>query len=206
MQELKRLKFTNTEGEVNMKTFKYEVCGLTRELPYVAIKEDLAYASFVVIGDTELIQAAAKELAKQLADIDYIMTAEAKGIALAYEISRLLNHKSFIVARKSVKSYMKNVVSEKVNSITTTSEQTLYLDEAEVAKIAGKKVCLIDDVISTGESLAALERLAEKAKANVVKKAAILAEGGAANREDILFLKKLPLFEVTKDGNYIELA
>ena len=189
-----------------MKTFKYEVCGLTRELPYVAIKEDLAYASFVVIGDTELIQATAKELAKQLADIDYIMTAEAKGIALAYEISRLLNHKSFIVARKSVKSYMKNVVSEKVNSITTTSEQTLYLDEADAAKIAGKKVCLIDDVISTGESLAALERLAEKANANVVKKAAILAEGDAANREDILFLKKLPLFEVTKDGNYIELA
>lgn len=188
-----------------MKTFEYEVCGLKRELPYVTIKEDLAYGSFVVIGDTELIQAAAKELAKQMLDIDYIMTAEAKGIALAYEISRILNHKSFIVARKSVKSYMKNVVLEKVNSITTTSEQTLYLDEADACKIAGKRVCLIDDVISTGESLAALERLAEKAKANVVQKAAILAEGDAAKRKDILFLKKLPLFEITKDGNYIEL-
>lgn len=191
--------------EVDMKTFEYEVCGIKRELPYVAIKEDLAYASFVVIGDTELIQAAAKELVKHLQDIDYIMTAEAKGIALAYEISRLLNHKSFIVARKSVKSYMKNVVSETVNSITTTSEQTLFLDEEDACKVAGKRVCLIDDVISTGESLAALERLAEKANANIVCKAAILAEGEAANRDDILFLKKLPLFEVTKDGEYIEI-
>lgn len=191
---------------IYMKTYKYEICGLTRELPYVAIKEDLAYASFVVIGDTELIQAAAKELARKMQAADYIMTAEAKGIALAYEISRILNHKSFIVARKSVKSYMKNIVSEKVNSITTTSEQTLYLDEADARKVAGKRVCLLDDVISTGESLAALVRLAEKAKAKVVQKAAILAEGDAANRKDILFLKKLPLFEITKDGNYIELV
>lgn len=189
-----------------MKTFEYEVCGLKRELPYVAIKEDLAYVSFVVIGDTELIQVAAKELAGKMQDVDYIVTAEAKGIALAYEISRLLNHKSFIVARKSVKSYMNNVVSEKVNSITTTSEQTLYLDEVDSRKVAGKRVCLLDDVISTGESLAALERLADKANANVVQKAAILAEGDAANRKDILFLKKLPLFEITKDGNYIEIA
>lgn len=189
-----------------MKTFEYEVCGLTRELPYVAIKEDLAYVSFVVIGDTELIQVAANELAGKMQEVDYIMTAEAKGIALAYEISRILNHKSFIVARKSVKSYMNNVVSEKVNSITTTSEQTLYLDAADARKITGKRVCLIDDVISTGESLAALERLADKANANVVQKAAILAEGDAANRKDILFLKKLPLFEITKDGDYIELA
>lgn len=191
---------------IYMKTYKYEICGLTRELPYVAIKEDLAYASFVVIGDTELIQAVAKELARKMQAADYIMTAEAKGIALAYEISRILNHKSFIVARKSVKSYMKNIVSEKVNSITTTSEQTLYLDEADARKVAGKRVCLLDDVISTGESLAALVRLAEKAKAKVVQKAAILAEGDAANRKDILFLKKLPLFEITKDGNYIELV
>lgn len=189
-----------------MKTYEYEVCGLTRELPYVAIKEDLAYVSFVVIGDTELIQAAAKELASKMQEVDYIMTAEAKGIALAYEISRILNHKSFIVARKSVKSYMNNVVSEKVNSITTTSEQTLYLDEADALKVAGKRVLLLDDVISTGESLAALERLADKVNANVVQKAAILAEGDAANRKDILFLKKLPLFEITKDSNYIELA
>lgn len=189
-----------------MKTFQYEVCGVTRELPYVPIKEDLAYASFVVIGDTELIQVAAKELVKMMPDVDYIVTAEAKGIALAYEISRLLQQESFIVARKSVKSYMKNVVSEKVNSITTTSEQTLYLDEADASKIAGKRVCLLDDVISTGESLAALERLAQKAGANVVQKAAILAEGDAANRKDILFLKKLPLFEITEEGNYIELA
>lgn len=188
-----------------MEIFKYEVCGIKRELPYVAIKEDLAYASFVVIGDTELIQAAAKELVQQLPDVDYIMTAEAKGIALAYEISRLLKHKSFIVARKSVKSYMRNVVSETVNSITTTSEQNLFLNEEDACKIAGKRVCLIDDVISTGESLAALERLAEKANANIVCRAAILAEGEAANREDIVFLKKLPLFEVTKNGEYIEL-
>ena len=100
---------------------------------------------------------------------------------------------------------MRNVVSETVNSITTTSEQNLFLDESDACKVAGKRVCLIDDVISTGESLAALERLAVKANANIVCKAAILAEGEAANREDILFLKKLPLFEVTKDGDYIEI-
>lgn len=189
-----------------MEHYILELCGLTRKLPYVPIKDDLAYASFVVIGDAQLIQASARELVARIGECDYIITAEAKGIALAYEMSRLMNMDSFIVARKSMKSYMKDVISESVNSITTTGEQFLYLDAVDVEKIKGKKVCILDDVISTGESLAALERLVIKAGVTIVCKAAILAEGDAAFREDITFIKKLPLFHITKDGEYIELS
>lgn len=185
--------------------YSFTLCGLTRELPYIPIKNDLAYASFVVIGDTELIQAAAQELATKIGEVDYIVTAEAKGIALAYELSRLMNMKQFIVARKSVKSYMNDVISEKVNSITTTQEQMLYLDKVDGDTITGKKVCLIDDVISTGQSLEALERLVISAGGKVCCKAAILAEGEAAKREDIVFLKKLPLFSITPSREYIEI-
>ncbi len=188
-----------------MKQYTLELCGLTRELPYVSIKEDLAYASFVVIADTQLIEIAAKELVSMVGEFDYIITAEAKGIALAYEMSKLMNMDSFVVARKSVKSYMKNVISESVNSITTTKEQYLYLDQVDAIKVKGKKVCLLDDVISTGESLAALERLVCKAGADIVCKAAILAEGDAALRKDITFIKKLPLFHITFEGEYVEL-
>ena len=134
--------------------------------------------------------------------MDAIVTAEAKGIALAYEVSRQLGLKEFIVARKSTKSYMKDVVSASVHSITTAGEQHLYLDGKDADKIRNKRVCLLDDVISTGESLHALECLMENAGAEVVKKAAILAEGDAADREDIIFLQKLPLFRKLSDGEY----
>ena len=185
-----------------MKTYKMEVCGLKRELPFVKIKDDLAFASFVIISDTELISACAKELAAKIGEVDAVVTAEAKGIALAYEVSRLLGLKEFIVARKSVKSYMTDVVSTEVNSITTKGTQKLYLDGVEAAKIKGRKICIIDDVISTGESLKAVETLVEKAGADVIRRAAVLAEGDAASREDIIFLQKLPLFSISEDGDY----
>lgn len=187
-----------------MNTYKINIAGVERELPYIRIDDTTAYASFVVIGDAELISNAAKELAAMLYGIDIILTAEAKGIALAYEISRLLDMKEFIVARKSVKSYMKNTISECVQSITTKEVQTLYLDETDARKLKDKNVCLIDDVISTGESLRAIEKLAIKAGANVKYRAAILAEGEAAKREDILYLKKLPLFQI-ENGYYREM-
>lgn len=183
-----------------METYRMEICGLTRELPYIPISDTMAYASFVVLGDTELVERAGKELALRAKDVDIVLTAEAKGIALAHEITRNLGKKEFIVARKSVKSYMKNPIEEVLHSITTQGEQHLYLDEGDVKKIQGKKVCLVDDVISTGESLQAMENLVGHVGAQVVCRMAILAEGDAAERKDITFLKKLPLFRKTDSG------
>ncbi|HIZ78532.1 MAG TPA: adenine phosphoribosyltransferase [Candidatus Lachnoclostridium stercorigallinarum] len=183
-------------------TYRLQICGTERELPLVPMDEKMAYASFVVIGDTELVELAAVQLAREIPQTDVVMTAEAKGIALAYELSRQLGLKEFIVARKSVKSYMKNTISASVHSITTKGEQHIYLDETDIRKVAGKRVCIVDDVISTGESLRAVEELAEKAGGKVVCRAAILAEGDAAKRKDILFLEELPLFEKKENGEY----
>lgn len=136
-----------------------------------------------------------KELAQKIpSDVDYLMTAEAKGIPLLQDLARLMGFKTYIVARKSVKAYMESPLEASVLSITTQKEQTLILDGHDAEAIKGKKVAIIDDVISTGESLEALVHLAEKASADVVIKAAILAEGDAAKREDIVYLKELPLF------------
>lgn len=184
-----------------MQEYRMELCGVQRTLPFIKIKEDLAFASFVILGDTELVAACAGPLAEKIGPVDAVVTAEAKGIALAYAVSRALGLKEFIVARKSVKSYMRDVVSEEVHSITTQGAQHLCLDGVDADKIRGRRVCLLDDVISTGESLHALEQLVNKAGGNVVRRAAVLAEGDAANRDDIVFLQKLPLFSV-KDGDY----
>ena len=178
-----------------MENYKLEVCGLERNLPLIQISDDLKIASFVLLGDAELAEKAGYELSKKI-DADIILTAEAKGIELAHEIARNLEEKFFIVARKSEKSYMHNPVSVEVNSITTANTQKLFLDFKDAEKIKGKRVALVDDVISTGQSIAALEALVEKAGGKVVQKLAILAEGDAADREDIIFLEKLPLFEV----------
>ena len=183
-----------------MTEYTIELCGIQRVLPFIPINEDTAFASFVVLGDTELVAACAPKLAELIGSVDAILTAEAKGIALAYEVSKCLGLKEFIVARKSEKSYMQNVVSASVHSITTAGEQHLYLDGMDAEKIRGKRICIIDDVISTGESLYALEVLAKNAGAHIVKKGALLAEGKAAQREDILYLKKLPLFTKTEGG------
>ncbi|PGH21202.1 adenine phosphoribosyltransferase [Fusobacterium polymorphum] len=177
-----------------MKTYTLHVAGLTRELPIIKLSYDLSIASFVILGDTEIIKKTAPIIAKKLPEVDFVVTAEAKGIPLAYEISKILNLNEYIVARKSIKAYMEEPIEVEVNSITTTNSQKLYLNNQDANKIKGKRVALIDDVISTGQSLKALERLVEKAGANVVAKAAILAEGDAKDRKDIIFLEALPTF------------
>lgn len=185
-----------------MKYFDFEICGLTRKLPYVQISDKLGLASFVCLSDTELVQTVAPELVKRLPEVDYLMTAEAKGICLTYEMSRIMGMKEFIVARKSRKPYMVNPVSHHVFSVTTQKDQTLWLDGCDADKICGKRVALIDDVIATGESLAAIESLAQTAGANVVARAAILAELGAVNRKDIIYLKEHYVFRVNPDGSF----
>ena len=137
-----------------MKYFDFEILGLKRKLPYVKVADNLALASFVCLSDTELVQRVAPELVKRLPEVDVLMTAEAKGICLTYEMSRIMGMKEFVVARKSCKPYMQNVVSHTLRSITTQKEQTLYLDGVEADKIRGKRVAIIDDVIATGESRA----------------------------------------------------
>ena len=177
-----------------MKTYTLNVAGLTRELPIIKLSYDLSIASFVILGDTEIVRKTAPIIAKKLPEVDFIVTAEAKGIPLAYEISRVLNLNEYVVARKSVKAYMEEPIEVEVNSITTTNSQKLYLNNQDAKKIKGKRVALVDDVISTGQSLKALERLVEKAGGKVLAKAAILAEGDAKDRKDIIFLEELPLF------------
>lgn len=173
--------------------YSIKVAGVTRQLPIVKISDDLQIASFVILGDTEIVCAAATELVKKLPEVDLLVTAEAKGIPLVFELSRLLNMKKYIVARKSIKPYMDSPIVDEVVSITTQKKQILCLDEQDAKDIKGKKIAIIDDVISTGESILALERLVESVGGIVTAKAAILAEGEAANREDIIFLESLPL-------------
>ena len=177
-----------------MKTYTLHVAGLTRELPIIKLSYDLSIASFVILGDTEIVGKTAPIIAKKLPEVDLIVTAEAKGIPLAYEISKVLNLNEYVVARKSVKAYMEEPIEVEVNSITTTNSQKLYLNNQDAKKIKGKRVALVDDVISTGQSLKALERLVEKAGGKVLAKAAILAEGDAKDRKDIIFLEALPTF------------
>lgn len=177
----------------NLKTYTLEIAGLTRHLPIIPINDKVSIASFVILGDTELVCRVAPELIKKLPPFDVLVTAEAKGIPLAFEISRLLGM-NYIVARKSIKAYMENPVIEEVNSITTQKTQILSLNGDDVEKIKNKRVVIIDDVISTGESVNAVARLIEKAGGIVVAKAAILAEGDAALNPDIIYLEKLPLF------------
>jgi len=176
------------------KTYKLEIAGLTRYLPIVPISDQVSIASFVILGDTELVCRVAPELIKKMPPFDVLVTAEAKGIPLAFEISRLLGMKNYIVARKSIKSYMENPVIEEVNSITTQKTQILSLNGEDIKQIRNRRVAIVDDVISTGESVNAVARLIEKAGGTVVAKAAILAEGEAANNKDIIFLQALPLF------------
>ena len=178
------------------KTYSIEVAGVTRELPIIQISDNLSIASFVILGDTEIVCAAAPEIVNRLPDIDILITAEAKGIPLVFEISRLLKMKKYIVARKSIKPYMNSPIIDEVVSITTQKKQLLCLDEQDAEYIKGKRVGIIDDVISTGESIQAIERLVESAGGIVAAKAAILAEGEAADRKDIIFLEYLPLFEI----------
>ena len=184
------------------KTYKMNIAGLDRELPLCPISAELQIGAFVIFGDPELTTAAAKELIARAPEHDYIITAEAKGIPLAHEMARQEGVNRYLLARKSVKLYMKDVFSTSVDSITTDHRQTLYIDGADAAYMKGKDVLIVDDVISTGESLKALETLVTQAGGNIVGRMAILAEGDAADRDDIIYLEKLPLFK--PDGTPIE--
>lgn len=175
--------------------YSLKIAGLTRILPIIRLNETLSIASFVVLGDAELIQAAAPLLISKLPDVDLLVGAEAKGIPLLHEMSRLMGLSRYVVVRKSIKAYMQNALVDAVQSITTTSEQIMVLDQLDVDRIKGKRIALIDDVISTGSSLATMERLVEQAGGNVVARAALLAEGDASKRKDIIFLEKLPIFD-----------
>lgn len=176
-----------------MEKYTLKLCGLIRELPLVEVAPGLKIASFVILGDTELVCRVAPEIVKRLPKVDAIVSAEAKGIPLVHEVSRLLGM-NYFVARKSIKPYMENPITVEVESITTQKKQLLCLNGIDAQKIKGKRVALIDDVISTGSSIAALEKLVEKAGGIVAAKAAILAEGDAVNRTDIIYLEELPLF------------
>lgn len=169
------------------------IAGCERQLPLCPINDKLDIAGFIIFGDVELTVAAAAELLKKLPEFDYIVTPEAKSIPLAYEMSRQ-SGKKYFVARKKAKLYMQNPVTVNVRSITTDAVQTLILDGADGEQIRGKRVVILDDVISTGESLRAMEELVGRFDADVVAEAAVLAEGDAAERTDIVFLEKLPLF------------
>ena len=174
--------------------YRMNIAGLQRDLPICPVTPDLYIAGFVIFGDPELTVACAEQLLKKAPEYDYIITAEAKGIPLAHEMARQAGDKKYILARKGPKLYMRDILDVAVKSITTAKEQHLYLDGADAALMKGKKILLVDDVISTGESLAALEALVTKAGGIICGRMAILAEGDAQDREDLIYLEKLPLF------------
>lgn len=173
--------------------YDLSVGGLTRHLPIMPVSDKLAIASFVILGDCELVTAVAPLLAEKLPEVDYLVTAEAKGIPLVQEMCRVMGMPYYVVARKSVKPYMKDPLSSTVVSITTQKPQTLCLDSADARLLRGKRVAIVDDVISTGGSLSGLEALVREAGGQIVVKATVLAEGDAADRKDILYLQKIPL-------------
>ena len=179
-----------------------KIAGIERDLPLCPVNENLYIGAFVIFGDVELTIACASELLKIAPEYDYIIAPEAKAIPLAYEMARQSGENRYFVARKKAKAYMQGVFSVEVQSITTAGTQTLVIDAEDAAAIKGKRVIIVDDVISTGESLRAMEVLCEKAGAEVVGKMAVLAEGDAAKREDIIVLAPLPLF--TADGTPID--
>lgn len=174
-------------------TYKMTIAGLERELAICPVSDKLDIAAFIMFSDVEVTVAAAAELLKKCPDFDIILTAESKGIPLAYEMARQ-SGKNYVVARKSVKLYMTDPVEVEVKSITTANVQKLCLAAEKAEMLRGRKVLIVDDVISTGESLKALEKLTQAAGGDIAAEAAVLAEGDAADRDDIIFLEKLPLF------------
>ena len=182
--------------------YRMTVAGLERDLPVCPLNENISIAGFVIFGDQELTVACAKELLERAPEYDYIITAEAKGIPLAHEMARQHGDAKYILARKGPKLYMRDIFSVTVNSITTAREQKLYLDGNDAKLMQGKKILIVDDVISTGESLRAMEVLVEKAGGIICGRMAILAEGDAQNREDLIYLEKLPLLK--PDGTVLE--
>ena len=185
-----------------MNYYHMTVAGLERDLPLCPLNDKLMIAGFVIFGDPELTTACAEQLLAKAPEYDYLLTAEAKGIPLIHEMARLAGNQYYFLARKAPKLYMTDSLHVAVKSITTSREQHLYLDGADVARMKGKRVLIVDDVISTGESLAALEKLVAEAGGIVAGRMAILAEGDAQKRDDIIYLEKLPLFD--HSGNPIK--
>ena len=181
------------------KCYEMEIAGLKRELPLFDISDTTEIAAFIIFGDVELTVHCAAELLKLAPEYDVMMTAEAKSIPLICEMARQGGENTYVVARKGPKVYMKNVVYTHVDSITTDHQQILCIGQDDIDKIKGKRVLIVDDVISTGESLTAMEKLINQVGGNIVGKMAVLAEGDAIDRDDIIYLEPLPLFD--EDGN-----
>ena len=182
------------------KFYTLSVAGLQRQLPLCPLNDKLCIGAFIMFGDVELTVACARELLKIAPEHDVMISAESKGIPLVYEMARQAGVNNYIVARKMQKLYMSDIFACEVNSITTAKKQMLYLDGKDAEFMKGKRVLIVDDVISTGESLRAIEELVAHAGGNVVGKMAILAEGDAKDRDDILFLEPLPLFDANGDA------
>lgn len=180
-------------------TYTLNVAGLRRELTLCPLNSELYIAGFVMFGDVELTERCAEALLAKAPEHDLIITAESKGIPLAYEMCRLSGRNRYVLARKSVKLYMKNVVKCETRSITTDAVQTLFIDGDDAEFMKGRRVLIVDDVISTGGSLLSLENLVRQAGGEIVGKMAVLAEGDAISRDDITVLAPLPLFD--KNGN-----
>ena len=178
--------------------YNLKVAGLSRDLPLCPISDELYIGAFVLFGDVELTERCAEALAERAPEHDVMITAESKGIPLIHAMARVLGENRYVLARKSVKLYMKDVVECTTQSITTSASQTLYVDGADAEYMKGKRVLIVDDVISTGGSLASLENLALRSGGEIVGKMAILAEGDAIDRQDIICLAPLPLFN--KEG------
>ena len=179
--------------------FKLKIAEIERDLPLCPLNDQLQIAAFVMFGDVELTEVCARELLKLAPEFDVMITAESKGIPLVYEMTRLSGRNRYVLARKSPKLYMRNVIRYEVKSITTAANQALYLDGEDASYLKGKRVLIVDDVISTGASLVALENLVSEAGGEIVGRLAVLAEGDAIDREDIRVLAPLPLFDA--EGN-----
>lgn len=175
--------------------YRLKVAGIERDLPLCPIGDNMNIAAFILFGDVELTERCAAELYRRAPEHDVMITAESKGIPLIHAMCRLSGKNRYILARKSVKLYMRDVVKCEVQSITTAAKQTLYINGDDAEYMKGKRVLIVDDVISTGGSLHALESLVEQSGGQIVGKMAILAEGDAIERRDIICLGKLPLFD-----------
>lgn len=186
---------------MSRKKYKMNIAGLERELTICPINENLSIAGFIMFGDPELTTACAEILLSRAPEYDYILTAEAKGIPLAHEMARLSGNRKYFLARKKPKLYMTDIIEVEDSSITTVGAQKLYLDGADAQLMRGSRILIVDDVISTGTSLNALEKLVETVGGYVVGRMTVLAEGDAASRDDICYIEQLPLF--TPDGEPI---